>query len=158
MDPETYPDFMAIALREAQLAFEKNEVPVGAVVVYENRVIGRGHNLTESLHDATAHAEMIALSAAFNSIGDWRLEDSFLFSTLEPCIMCASAAVLSRVHTIVYGAKDPKFGGCGSILTIPTIEKLNHSCNLVGGVREQEVSDLMKTFFQQVRKNKSKVN
>jgi tRNA(adenine34) deaminase len=158
MDPESYSDFMAIALREAQLAFEKNEVPVGAVVVYENRVIGRGHNLTESLHDATAHAEMIALSAAFNSIGDWRLEDCFLFSTLEPCIMCASAAVLSRVHTIVYGAKDPKFGGCGSILTIPTIEKLNHSCNLVGGVREQEVGDLMKTFFQQVRKNKSKVN
>jgi tRNA(adenine34) deaminase len=158
MDPEQFPDFMTIALREAQLAFEKNEVPVGAVVVYENRVIGRGHNLTASLHDATAHAEMIALSAAFNSIGDWRLEDCYLFSTLEPCIMCASAAVLSRIHTIVYGAKDPKFGGCGSILTIPTIERLNHHCNLIGGVREDEISELMKTFFQQVRKNKSGVN
>jgi tRNA(adenine34) deaminase len=158
MDPQLYPDYMAIALREAQLAFEKDEVPVGAVVVHDNRVIGRGHNLTASLHDATAHAEMIALTAAFNSIGDWRLEDCFLFSTLEPCIMCASAAVLSRINTIVYGAKDPKFGGCGSIITIPTIERLNHSCNLVGGVREEEVSELMRTFFQQVRKNKSRVN
>ena len=80
MNPDQYPDFMAVALREAQMAFEKNEVPVGAIVVHENRVIGRGHNLTESLHDATAHAEMIALSAAFNSIGDWRLEDCYLFS------------------------------------------------------------------------------
>jgi tRNA(adenine34) deaminase len=158
MRPDQYPDFMAIALREAQLAFEKNEVPVGAVVVYENRVIGRGHNLTESLHDATAHAEMIALSAAFNSIGDWRLEDCYLFSTLEPCIMCASAAVLSRINTIVYGARDPKFGGCGSILSIPTNDRLNHVCDLVGGICEQEVSELMKTFFQQVRKNKSGVN
>lgn len=158
MDPSLYPDFMAVALREAQIAFEKDEVPVGAVVVHENRVIGRGHNLTESLHDATAHAEMIALSAAFNSLGDWRLEDCFLFSTLEPCIMCASASVLSRVNTIVYGARDPKFGGCGSILTIPTIEKLNHRCEIVGGVCEQEVAELMKTFFQQVRKNKSRVN
>jgi tRNA(adenine34) deaminase len=158
MEPQLFPDYMAIALREAQLAFEKDEVPVGAVVVHDNRVIGRGHNLTASLHDATAHAEMIALTAAFNSIGDWRLEDCFLFSTLEPCIMCASAAVLSRINTIVYGAKDPKFGGCGSIITIPTLDRLNHSCNLIGGVREEEVSELMRTFFQQVRKNKSRVN
>lgn len=158
MDSSDYPHFMEMALREAQLAFEENEVPVGAVVVFENRVIGRGHNRTIALADATAHAEIIALSAAYSHFEDWRLEECYLFSTLEPCVMCSGAAVLSRIKTIVYGAADPKFGGCGSIFTIPTEAKLNHRCEIVGGVCEEEIAALMKLFFQQVRQNKSKVN
>lgn len=158
MNPENYPDFMEPALREAQLAFEKNEVPVGAVVVFENKIIGRGHNLVETLHDATAHAEIIALSAAFAHFNDWRLENCLLFSTLEPCLMCAAAAVHARIKTIVYGANDPKFGGCGSILNIPEEKKLNHNIEIVSGVRETEIAELMKLFFREVRKNKRKVN
>lgn len=149
---------MALALREAEQAFEKNEVPVGAVVVFDNRVIGRGHNLTESLHDATAHAEMIALTAAFNHFGDWRLDGCELYCTLEPCTMCAGAAVLSRIGRIIYGAPDPKFGACGSIFNVPTDTRLNHRIEIVGGIMQPEVAQLMQTFFQQVRKTKGGVN
>jgi len=149
---------MALAIREAELAYEKDEVPVGAVIVFENRVIGRGHNLTESMHDATAHAEIIALSAAYSHFNDWRLENCFLFSTLEPCAMCAGAAVLSRIETIVYGAKDPKFGGCGSIFEIPTERKLNHRIRVVSGVMETEIAALMQQFFRERREGKEKVN
>ncbi len=158
VNPEHFPNYMELAIAEAEKAFERGEVPVGAVVVFENKVIGRGHNLTESLHDATAHAEMIALSAAYEHFGDWRLENCYLFSTLEPCSMCASASVLSRIHTIVYGAADPKFGGCESIFQIPTEPKLNHRCKLVGGVKEAEVAELMREFFRRVRKDKEKIN
>lgn len=158
MDPSKFPDYMELAIREAEMAFEEGEVPVGAIVVHENRVIGRGHNRTEALHDASAHAEMIALSAAYSSFNDWRLEECYLFSTLEPCIMCAGASVLSRIHTIVYGAPDIRFGGCGSIVTIPTDVRLNHRCEIVGGVREAEIAEMMRQFFQQVRKNKNRVN
>lgn len=158
MQPEDYPRFMELALREAELAYEKDEVPVGAVVVFENRIIGRGHNLTSSMHDATAHAEIIALSAAYSHFNDWRLENCFLFSTLEPCAMCAGAAVLSRIQMIVYGAKDPKFGGCGSIFEIPTEKKLNHRIELIGGVMETEVAALMQKFFRDLRAGKEKIN
>jgi tRNA(adenine34) deaminase len=158
MQPEDYPRFMALAFREAELAYEKGEVPVGAVIVFENRVLGRGHNLTESMHDATAHAEIIALSAAYSHFKDWRLEDCYLFSTLEPCAMCAGAAVLSRIKTIVYGAKDPKFGGCGSIFEIPTERKLNHRIEVVGGVMETESAAMMRRFFREQREGKEKVN
>jgi tRNA(adenine34) deaminase len=149
---------MALAIREAELAIEKGEVPVGAVIVFENRVIGRGHNLTESMHDATAHAEIIALSAAYSHFKDWRLENCYLFSTLEPCAMCAGAAVLSRIKTIVYGAKDPKFGGCGSIFEIPTERRLNHRIEVVGGVMETEIAAMMRQFFREQREGKEKVN
>ena len=149
---------MGMALQQAAIAFEREEVPVGAIVVHENRIIGRGHNLTESMHDATAHAEIIALSAAYKHFGDWRLDGCYLFSTLEPCTMCAGAAVLSRIGTIVYGAKDPKFGGCGSIFEIPTEPKLNHRIQVIGGVMEPEISELMKSFFRQVRDRKGRVN
>ncbi len=147
-----------MAYKEAELAFEKAEVPVGAVVVFENRLIGRGHNLTESMHDATAHAEIIALSAAYKYFDDWRLDNCYLFSTLEPCAMCAGAAVLSRIKTIVYGAGDPKFGGCGSVVNVAAEPKLNHRIKVVGGIMEEEIATLMKLFFQQVRRNKEKIN
>jgi tRNA(adenine34) deaminase len=149
---------MQLALREAELAYEKDEVPVGAIIVFDNRIIGRGHNLTESMHDATAHAEIIALSAAYSHFKDWRLENCVLFSTLEPCVMCAGAAVLSRIKMIVYGAKDPKFGGCGSIFEIPTERKLNHRIEVVGGVMEAEVAVLMRQFFREKRDGKEKIN
>lgn len=156
-----YPDnhtYMAVAFREAELAAEEGEVPVGAVVVFENRIIGRGHNRTESLHDATAHAEIIALTAAYEHFGDWRLENCTLYSTLEPCCMCAGAAVLSRVKTIVYGAADPKFGGCGSVLDVPSEPRLNHRIEIVNGVMADEVAALMRTFFRTVRRGKEGVN
>ena len=150
--------FMTEALKEAGKAFRADEVPVGAVVVFENKIIGRGYNQTEQLHDATAHAEMIALTAAYNYIGDWRLENCFLFSTLEPCAMCSGAAMLSRIDTIVYGAKDKKFGACGSIFNIPQEPKTNHQIEIISGIMEQEVADLMKLFFKKIRQKKEQIN
>lgn len=150
--------FMEQALREAQLAFEASEVPIGAVVVIKNKIIGRGHNRTEALKDATAHAEMIAITSASENHGDWRLDDSILYSTIEPCAMCAGAAVLSRVKTVVYGAPDPRFGACDSLFNIPTDARLNHRIEIISGVMVKESADLMQLFFKQVRKNKEKIN
>ena len=158
MQPDKYEDYLRLAIQQADEAFEADEVPIGAVVVHNNKVIGRGFNQTERLKDATAHAEMIALSAAFNHIGDWRLEDCYLFSTVEPCTMCAGAAVLSRIKTIVYGADDPKFGACGSIFNVPTEKKLNHRIEIVSGVLSDEISEMMKQFFKQMRLQKDKIN
>lgn len=158
MHPDQYEDYMRMALNEAAEAYEADEVPIGAVVVHNNKIIGRGHNRTESLKDATAHAEMIALSAAYNQRGDWRLDDCFLFSTIEPCTMCAGAAVLSRINTIVYGAPDPKFGACGSIFNVPTERKLNHRIEVVSGVLGNEIAEMMKQFFKQIRFQKDKIN
>lgn len=149
---------MRLAISEAKAAFEKGEVPVGAVIVFENNVIGRGHNLVESMRDATAHAEMVALSAAFSHFGDWRLEQCHLFCTLEPCSMCAGAAVLSRIESITFGASDPKFGACGSIFSIPTEQKLNHRIKVTSGLCEDEIASLMKLFFRQARQKNRKVN
>ncbi|MFQ5498089.1 MAG: nucleoside deaminase [Candidatus Zixiibacteriota bacterium] len=158
MDSDQYNDFMGAALEQAQHAFELGEVPVGSLVVFENRIIGRGCNQTEALHDATAHAEMIALSAAYNHFGDWRLENCILFSTLEPCPMCAGAALLSRLDMIVYGAPDPKFGGCGSIIDIPGQKRFNHSLQVIGGIMADEIAEMMKTFFRQVRSRRERIN
>jgi len=158
MNPDKYPDYMAMAFNEAQQAFEQGEVPVGSIVVFENKIIGRGFNQTESLHDATAHAEMIALSAACNHFGDWRLENCLLFSTLEPCAMCAGAAILSRIRTIVFGAADPKFGACGSIFNLPSETRLNHNIEVVGGVMADEIAAMMRDFFRQVRDDKGQTH
>lgn len=158
MDHDHYEHFMQAALREAKTAFEEGEVPVGAVVVLEERVIGRGHNRTETLHDATAHAEMIALSAACEHFSDWRLENCYLFSTLEPCAMCAGAAMLSRIATIVYGAADAKFGGCGSIVDIPGQDRFNHHIEVVSGVLADQAAALMKEFFVRLRRGGGSVN
>lgn len=146
--------FMNQALREAEKAFEKDEVPIGAVIVLDNKIIGRGHNLTQSLKDATAHAEMIAITSAAEKIGDWRLENCILYSTIEPCTMCAGAAVLSRIKTIYYGARDPKFGACGSIFDIPTNEKLNHRIEVIAGLMESEAVEIMQRFFKKLREKK----
>jgi len=158
MSESEHEYYMDLALKEARIAFEKNEVPVGAVVVRENKVIGRGHNQTEALKDATAHAEILAITSAADKLGDWRLEDCILYSTIEPCAMCAGAAVLSRIKTIVYGAEDPKFGACGSIFEIPTEKRLNHRIEIISGVMESESRELMTLFFREIRKRKEKIN
>jgi len=146
--------FMAQAMREALNAFEDDEVPVGAVVVKDGRVIGRGFNQRELLHDPTAHAEMIAITAAAEALGDWRLEDCDLYVTLEPCPMCAGAIVNARVRKVVYGASDPKAGACGTLYNLVQDARLNHRCELVSGVMADESGDLLREFFRQRRDKK----
>ena len=146
--------YMKEALREAQKAYEKDEVPIGAVAVYKNQIIGRGHNQTELLKDPTAHAEILAITAAANALSSWRLNDVQMFVTVEPCIMCSGALVLARVKRIIFGARDEKFGGCGSIFNIVE-EKLNHKIKVTAGVMDKEAAALMKSFFASKRKKDS---
>ncbi len=143
--------WMAQAFREAELAYEKGEVPVGAVVVLEHRIIGRGHNQIEMLQDATAHAEMIALTAAASTVGSKWLLGASLYVTLEPCAMCAGAIVLSRLGTLLYGASDPKSGACGSLYNIVQDGRLNHRIEVVPGVLEAKCASILKEFFQVLR-------
>jgi len=142
---------MKQALREAEKAFERDEVPVGAVVVCGAKIIGRGHNQIELLQDPTAHAEMIALTAAASHLKSRRLEKCTLYVTLEPCPMCAGAIVLSRISTLVFGAYDAKAGACGTLLNIPEDKRLNHNPHVVGGVCDRESEELLKGFFGRVR-------
>lgn len=144
--------FMEKAILEAKKAFTNNEVPVGAVVVFQNKIIGKGHNQVELLHDATAHAEMIALSAAFEHFQDWRLLDATLYITLEPCLMCAGAIMQSRIKRVVWGAKDLRLGANGSFLDVFTKKHPMHQVEIEGGVLEEESADLMRRFFQKIRK------
>ena len=140
---------MSLALDQAKEAACRGEVPVGAVVVHHGVLVGRGHNAVESRRDATAHAEMIALAEAVRALGDWRLTQTALYVTLEPCPMCAGAAILSRVGTIVYGAADAKFGACGSVTDL-FAEGLgwNHRPEIVRGVSGEECARLLREFFR----------
>lgn len=150
----TPPDdaaFMRAALAEALAAYEKGEVPVGAVVTREGRIIGRGHNMRETLQDPTAHAEMLALTAAAEAVGEWRLEGCDLYVTLEPCPMCAGAIVNSRVRRVVYGAADPKAGACGTLYNLVQDERLNHRAELSAGVLAEECGEVLKSFFREAR-------
>jgi tRNA(adenine34) deaminase len=144
--------WMRHALAEAQLALEKDEVPIGAVVVHEDKIIGRGHNQVESLNDPTAHAEIIAIGAACNFLNSWRLTDAHLYVTVEPCTMCAGAIVLSRIDRLIFGAKDPKAGACGSLYNIVQDGRLNHQVEIVPHVLEEECAQLLREFFDKVRK------
>jgi tRNA(adenine34) deaminase len=148
---QDHEKWMRFALQEAQKAYDKDEVPVGAVVVYEDRIIGRGHNLVESLQDPVAHAEILALTAAANTLASWRLDEAILYVTLEPCIMCTGAVLLSRVSTIVYGAADPRYGACGSRLNIADSAELDVRAVVISGVLHQECSSLLKAFFLKLR-------
>jgi tRNA(adenine34) deaminase len=139
---------MAMALREARAAAEEDEVPVGAIVVVEERVVGRAHNQREKLNDPTAHAEMIAITQAANALESWRLTGATLYVTLEPCSMCAGALVLARAATLVYGAADPKAGACGTLFDIVRDPRLNHRLEVVSGVLEAECSELLTSFFR----------
>lgn len=147
---------MCEALKEAQKAFEEDEVPIGAVAVYKNQIIGRGHNRIEHLQDSTAHAEILAITAAANALNTWRLNDVILYATIEPCIMCAGALVLARIKKIVFGARDKKFGGCGSIFNIVQEKRLNHQLEVIEGVLKDEALAMIKKFFAKMRKKTSK--
>ena len=138
---------MRAALREAEAAAGRDEVPVGCVIVHDGWVIGRGHNQVETLQDATAHAEIVAIGAASEAIGGWRLTDCTLYVTLEPCAMCAGAIVLARVGRLVYGAPDPKAGACGSVLDVIHEPRLNHEVEVAAGVLAEECGDLLRRFF-----------
>lgn len=143
--------FMRQALRAAEVALDENEVPVGAVIVRNGRVIGRGHNQRERLADPTAHAEILAITAAAAEIGHWRLADSTLFVTLEPCPMCAGAIVQARIPRVVFGASDPKAGACGSLYEICTDPRLNHRADVIGGVLAEECGAILTDFFRAQR-------
>jgi tRNA(adenine34) deaminase len=143
--------FMLEALAFARIAYAEQEVPIGAVVVRDGRMIGRGRNRRERLADPTHHAEVEAIREAAEEIGNWRLENATLYATLEPCAMCAGAAVNARIARIVYGCADPKAGFCGTLGNIPQDKRLNHRCEVEGGLLGEESADLLQQFFRAKR-------
>lgn len=151
----TDEDFMREALKEAQAAYDIGEVPIGAVLVDEaGQIVARGHNLRETAHDATAHAEMIAIRAACEALGHWRLTGLTLYVTIEPCPMCAGAIVMSRVDRVVYGSTDAKAGACESLFNIPGHPALNHAPTMTAGVLQDECAAIMKRFFRERREKR----
>ena len=147
---ETYK-FMFAALQEAEKAFEEKEVPVGAVIVKKNRIIGRGYNQVEKLKDATAHAEMIALTAAANHLGNWRLNECSIYVTLEPCIMCTGAMLSSRINELFFSTFDPKFGACGSVYNLAEDGKTNHKIKVYSSIYAEESKKLLQDFFLKIK-------
>jgi tRNA(adenine34) deaminase len=143
--------WMRLALDEARLALKTDDVPIGAVAVRQGGVVGRGHNQREADHDPTAHAEVLALRQAAQALGRWRLDDVTLYCTLEPCCMCAGAMVLARLPRLVYAAIDLKAGCAGSVLDVLRHSKLNHRVDVDVGIMAEEASQLLTTFFQQLR-------
>lgn len=148
--------YMNIALKEAQKAKELDEVPIGAVIVLNGKVIAKAHNLREKNQSATAHAEVLAINKACKKLKSWRLNGCILYVTLEPCTMCVGASILSRLDGIVYGAKDPKGGSLGSLYDISLIKGFNHYPWIVSGVCEEESSFILKEFFKNKRKTDNK--
>ncbi len=149
--PVNHERWMRLALNQAQQAFEQEEVPVGAVIVFDNQVIAEGYNQRETLNDPTAHAEMIVITQAAAALGSWRLLECTLYVTLEPCPMCAGAIVQSRLPNVVYGTTDPKGGACHTLYQITNDERLNHRCNVVRGVLQPECSAILQEFFAMQR-------
>ncbi len=143
--------FMSAAMKEAEEAYKRNEVPVGAVIVKDDAIIARAHNQVEMLQDPTAHAEIIAIGAAANHLGSWRLNGCTLYVTLEPCPMCAGAIVLSRLNRIVFGCFDQKMGACSTLYNIVQDERLNHRVEIISGVLEEDARILLREFFVKKR-------
>lgn len=144
--------FMEEAIKEAKKAASKKEVPVGAVIVKEGKIIARGHNQRESTNDATSHAEIIAIRKASKKIKNWRLSGCTLYVTVEPCPMCAGAIVQARIDRVVYGAKDPKAGAVETLYQILSDKRLNHQVKeVISGVKEEECAELLKDFFKKLR-------
>ena len=144
-------DFMEIALKEASLAFEEGEIPVGAVIVKDGQVIARAHNQRERENNPLYHAEILAIDRASKHLNSWRLDDCDLYVTLEPCIMCISACIQSRLRNIYFGAYDEKGGAVCSIANIPDIPRLNHNVFCRGGIMEEECSKVLRDFFKNLR-------
>lgn len=145
---------MLEALSEAENAAGLGEVPVGAVIVQNGKIIGRGHNFRESAHDPTAHAEMIAIRRAAAELGSWRLLDSTLYVTLEPCVMCMGAIILARIPRLVFACRDPRAGAAGSIYDFSRDERFNHRVEVAEGVLGERCSDYLSSFFRNLRKEK----
>ena len=148
-----HEQWMRFALQEAEKALAENEVPVGAVIVFQNKIIGRGYNRIEKLQDATAHAEIQAITAASETLGSRRLLETTLYVTLEPCVMCAGAISQARIPLVVFGTRDPKGGACGSLYNILKDERLNHTAEIVENILAKEAAGLLSSFFKQLRKN-----
>ncbi|MBU1679388.1 MAG: nucleoside deaminase [Bacteroidetes bacterium] len=146
--------FMYSALVEAESAFENDEVPIGAVVVYDNRIVGRGFNQVEKLKDATAHAEIIALTSAMNTLSSKVLDECDLYVTAEPCIMCAGAILLAKIRTVFFSAFEPKFGASGSVYSLLEDNNYNHKPKVYHGLYEMESKNLLEMFFAKKRKSK----
>jgi len=144
-------DWMRLALRQAQMAFEQGEVPIGAVIVHNNQVIAGAYNEKEQRKDPTAHAEVLAIQRASEVLGSWRLTDAIMYVTLEPCPMCAGAIVQSRLKRIVYGCADLKGGATGSVMNVLDYTLWNHRVDVVAGVLEEECSEILKLFFKRLR-------
>ena len=146
-----HQDWMRLALRQAQMAFEQGEVPIGAVIVHNGQVIAAAHNEREQNNDPTAHAEVLVIQRAAKVLGSWRLTDATLYVTLEPCPMCAGAIMQSRIKQLVYGAMDLKGGATGSVMNVLDYTLWNHRVDVVAGVLEDECKDILKSFFKRLR-------
>src|SRR5213079_890015 len=151
MDPANHEYFMREALRQAQKACDAGEVPVGAVVVLAGKIIGRASNQVELLNDATAHAEMLALTQAEAAVGDWRLTDCDLYVTKEPCPMCAGALVHTRIKRVIFGCTDPSAGAAGSVINLLQMPGFNHRCDIASGVLQNECAAILQDFFRRRR-------
>jgi len=151
-----YEFFMREALVEARIAYAKNEVPIGSVIVLDGEIIARAHNLREALQLTSSHAEMLAIKDANEKIGFWRLDGAVLYTTVEPCMMCAGTIVQARIKTVVYGAKDEKAGCAGTIFNLLEEEQFNHQCEVIGGVLESECRGILQEFFSELREQKKK--
>lgn len=143
---------MEVAIEEAKKAAALGEVPVGAVIVYENNIVSTAYNMKEYMKDATAHAEIIAIKKASSILDKWRLSDCNIYVTLEPCVMCAGAIVQARMGKLIFGAYDKRFGACKSLYNIPEEGKLNHKVDIIDGIMEEECSFLLSDFFKKRRK------
>ena len=148
--------FMREALKEAQKAYDQEEVPIGAVVVLNGEIIGRGHNLREKEQDATLHAEIKAIRQANQHLGSWRLEDCELFVTLEPCPMCSGAMILARMKKVIFGAFDPKAGTAGTFMNLLQDSRFNHQVEVEQGVLEEECQEILRSFFKGLRERNKK--
>lgn len=155
MDWHEYDEmFMREAIKEAKNAESLNEVPIGAVIVLDGKIISRGFNLRESEQNAVAHAELLAIERACEKLGTWRLEEAVLYVTLEPCPMCSGAILLSRIKKVVYGAPDPKAGCAGTLMNLLQDERFNHQCEVTPGVLQKECSEMLSLFFRRIREKK----
>ncbi|MBM7557258.1 tRNA adenosine(34) deaminase TadA [Halanaerobacter jeridensis] len=150
---ENDEQYMEIALEEAQKAFAKEEVPIGAIIVKDSEIIAKAHNLKESNQDPTAHAEILAIDQAVEKLGGWRLLDCTMYVTIEPCVMCAGALVESRVERLVFGAPEPKSGAAGSVFNLTNNDRLNHRLEVESGVLAADCKQLMKDFFVKLRES-----